>query len=252
VIGLSAAQQRFKLHGVVVSLAAIVISLTLYAACARYIELRRPSELNPTGAGREFLGGLAIGLAAIGIVIGIFWIAGWYRIVSVTPSVTLVGAQLVRWIAVGAFEETFFRGYIYRFAQSWFGTWGAIAFSGLFFGFAHRFNPNATLVSSIAIAIEAGVLLASAYALTGRLWLPIGIHAGWDFAESTIFGAPDSGTIDVSLVQATIGGPALMTGGSFGPEGSLITVLVCVVVSLWFLARIAREGKAVARSRSRL
>jgi hypothetical protein len=83
------------------------------------------------------------------------------------------------------------------------------------------------------------VLLAVAYTVTERLWLPIGIHAGWNFAEGTIFGTGVSGTaVHASLLHGALRGPALVTGGSFGPEASIaaIAVCICASVALYLLA----------------
>jgi hypothetical protein len=109
----------------------------------------------------------------------------------------------------------------------------ALAISALFFGLAHAANPGATLFSSVAIAIEAGVLLALAFALTGRLWLAIGIHTGWNVAEGTIFGVAVSGTgaHPASVLHGALSGPALLSGGSFGPEASVAAIVVCVLAS---------------------
>ena len=64
-----------------------------------------------------------------------------------------------------------------------FGLWGALGISALIFGFAHMINPSASIWSSVAIAIEAGVLLGAAYKYTNSLWFPIGIHWAWNFTR---------------------------------------------------------------------
>jgi uncharacterized protein len=107
-------------------------------------------------------------------------------------------------------------------------------------------NPHATIVSSLAIAIEAGVLLAVAYAATGRLWLPIGIHIGWNFTEGRIFGVPVSGFPAVpSLFRGTVSGPDFLTGGTFGLEASLLAVLVCSVAAALLIAYTLRAERIV-------
>ena len=74
------------------------------------------------------------------------------------------------------------------------------------------------MTSSLAIMLEAGVLLGAAYAVTGRLWLPIGLHIGWNFTEGSLFGMSVSGNaIDTGLLHGTLTGPPLLTGGAFGP-----------------------------------
>ena len=88
----------------------------------------------------------------------------------------------------------------------------------------------------MAIAIEAGVLLGAAYKWSGTLWLPIGIHWAWNFTQGNIFGFAVSGNgAGESLIQATVEGPAWLTGGAFGAEASVITVIAGVLLSLFFL-----------------
>ena len=106
-------------------------------------------------------------------------------------------------------------------------------------------NPGATIRSSVAIALEAGVLLGAAYAATQRLWLPIGLHAGWNFTEGSLFGMTLSGnTMGVGLLRGSLSGPQILTGGAFGPEASIVAVMVCLVAAMYFLWRIVKLHRA--------
>ena len=98
--------------------------------------------------------------------------------------------------------------------------WGSLA-SSLIFAFLHMANPNATLYAFIGL-LAAGLFLSYAYLRTCRLWLPIGLHIGWNFFEGTIFGFPVSGIDLQGLVRQFNTGPAIITGGGFGPEAGLI------------------------------
>jgi len=96
-------------------------------------------------------------------------------------------------------------------------------------------------------------LLGAAYALTGRLWLPIGLHLGWNFAEGSIFGmAVSGGSQKGSLITGELHGSNLLTGGVFGPEASIVAVVVCLtaaIVILWkkaHAAKVVSQGPAVA------
>src|SRR5262249_14558687 len=105
-------------------------------------------------------------------------------------------------------------------------------------------NPGATVFSSIAIALEAGVLLAAAYVVTGRLWLPIGLHAAWNFTEGSVFGMSVSGGRQAaSLFGGTLSGPAILTGGAVGPEASIVAVVVCLALAFLLLRRAVRGGR---------
>ncbi len=68
----------------------------------------------------------------------------------------------------------------------------------------------------------AGLFLAYAYLRTRRLWLPIGLHIGWNFFESTVLGFPVSGLSLFGLLQNSLAGPDIYTGGAFGPEAGLV------------------------------
>ncbi len=80
------------------------------------------------------------------------------------------------------------------------------------------------------------MLLGAAYALTHRLWLPIGLHLGWNFAEGRIFGMSVSGgAAGRSLITGTLRGSNLMTGGAFGPEASIVAVIICLAAAFFLL-----------------
>jgi hypothetical protein len=120
-----------------------------------------------------------------------------------------------------------------------------LIFTAGLFGLAHTLNPGATIGSSVAIALEAGVLLGAAYAATQRLWVPIGLHAGWNFAEGSLFGMTLSGNnMGVGLLRGSLSGPLILTGGEFGPEASIVAVLVCLVAALFFLWRMVKLHRA--------
>ncbi|MEO8926756.1 MAG: CPBP family glutamic-type intramembrane protease, partial [Caulobacteraceae bacterium] len=122
------------------------------------------------------------------------------------------------------------------------GTAAALLLSAAMFGALHAANPGATLVSTAAIAIEAGLLLALAYAATRNLWLPICLQAAWNFTEGGIFGAAVSGHAGTGLLKTTVLGPPLLSGGVFGPEASIVVVGVCLILSLAFFVRARRNG----------
>jgi membrane protease YdiL (CAAX protease family) len=122
------------------------------------------------------------------------------------------------------------------------GTWLALLISALIFGLMHIANPNATLWSALAIAIEAGIMLAAAYTLTRRLWLPIGIHFAWNFVQGGIFGVAVSGNGVRGLLQSTLSGPALLSGGEFGAEASIFAVIVCLAAGVYLIQAAWKKG----------
>ena len=94
----------------------------------------------------------------------------------------------------------------------------AVIISSAVFGLLHLANPNATWVSAAGIFF-AGVFLAYGYIRTKQLWLPIGLHIGWNFFEGVGFGFPVSGLADIyKMLRIQVHGPEIWTGGAFGPD----------------------------------
>jgi hypothetical protein len=165
-------------------------------------------------------------------------IAGYYR-PSGWGDMHGVASGFIFALLAAILEEILFRGLLFRLISKLFGTWTALVLTSALFGAAHAFNKGATVWSSIAIALEAGILLGAAYAATQRLWLPIGLHLGWNFTEGSIFGMSVSGgAAKESLVHGSVHGPTAFTGGAFGPEASVVAVIVCLATAIVLLRRV--------------
>lgn len=219
-----------------IALLALLV-LATYIAASKWIERRASSELRTSHLLPESAAGLAAGLALFAGVMAILWVVGVYH-----PAGRGTGKGLAAGFAAafsaGIVEEIMFRGLLFRLSSKILGTWGALLFTATLFGAAHAFNPGATVSSSLAIALEAGVLLGAAYAATQRLWLPIGLHIGWNFAEGSIFSMSVSGnSIIAGLLRGSLSGPRILTGGQFGPEASIVAVVVCLAAALYFIRR---------------
>ncbi|WP_063763779.1 CPBP family intramembrane glutamic endopeptidase [Actinoplanes subtropicus] len=214
--------------------------LLAYRALVGRLEQRPVDELALGDARRGVLRGFGLGILLFGVVIALIALFGGYRIAgwgSVSGTIATFGVMC----GVAVTEELLFRGVLFRLIQQWANTAVALAVSGLLFGALHLFNPGATLWGALAIAVEAGVLLGAAYTVSRSLWLPIGLHLGWNFAESGLFGSTDSGSaFHGGLVVGEPHGAALISGGGFGPEASIFAILVGVVASAWLLRRASR------------
>lgn len=221
-----------------------VVVLIAYLVYVRIVERRRVAELALAPAPTEFGVGFLIGAALFTVTIGIIWALGDYAVIGVNYWTAML-APLALSVGAGVLEEILFRGVIFRITEQWIGSWGALAVSSLLFGAGHLANPHATLTSALAIALEAGVLLGAVFMLTRRLWLPIGLHAAWNFTQAGIFGAAVSGTTQSGLLVSKITGPAWATGGAFGPESSLPAVLVSLS-GVALVVYIVRSGRIVA------
>lgn len=236
------------LAGNISILAVIVGFLTAAGAVAFYVWLSRTVELRPSvpelspstrwsGLGR----GAAIGaIAFFGVMAVIAVFGGFADLKWGTFAGFLVSLGAFASVAVN--EELLFRGVVFRILEERVGTWIALVASSLLFGLIHLVNGGATLEGTLAIALQGGMLTASAYVATRSLWVAIGLHFAWDFVESGIFGVADSGTASEGLLHSTLTGPTVLTGGSFGPEASLVALLVCAVPTILFLRSAARDG----------
>jgi len=232
-----------------IQLAATVLA---YVFLVKVIERRRISEMSARMALPLTGFGLAAGVLLITVVVAIMWLAGAYRIVGTNPQVDWIVPLLTGGIGAAVSEEVMFRGVLYRVVEEGLGSIWALAISGLLFGGIHLLNAGATLWSALAIAIEAGLLLGVIYHVTRSLWVCIGLHMGWNFAQGTVWGIPVSGTNEPGLLVSSRPGPEWLSGGAWGAEGSVVAVLVNLVVALVLLQMARRRNTLVpARRRAR-
>lgn len=218
----------------------------LILVCA--IERRQPRELALRDVPRYGLPGFALGVALFSGVVAVLWLAGSYHVNGFNPHAHWLSALLVAGVGAGIGEEIVTRGVLFRVIEEGLGTWWALAISAGFFGAMHLANPGATAWSSLAIMIEAGVLLALLYHVTRSLWACIGLHAAWNLAEGTLYGIKVSGTAADGFLQSTLTGPAWLSGGAFGAEASVVAVAVCSLLSVILLVIAVRRGTIVPRN----
>ena len=189
--------------------------------------------------------GLAIGFMIMALSVGAAAIADIYNITGRGDSSQLVHELVTSAIMPAFMEELLFRGILFRWLEEFAGSFVALVLTAAMFGAAHLMNPNATPIAAFGIAIEAGVLLGGAYMLTRSLWLPIGLHAAWNFTQGEIFDVPVSGLDEHGLVQAKLSGPALLSGGGFGLEASLFAMVIATAAGVWLVWLAAKRGEVV-------
>lgn len=220
--------------------AAVVACLGTYLAACRWIERRKPVELALPYALPELGIGMLGGVGLFSLTMAILWACGVYHPLG-WGGLGHLGEGFVPALLGGVIEEILFRGLLFRLIAKLLGTWGALALTAAFFGFAHLANHGATVGSAVAIALEAGVLLGAAYAATTRLWLPIGLHFAWNFTEGSLFGMTLSGNAMASgVIRGSLSGPRILMGGEFGPEASIVAVVVCLAAALYLIYRIVK------------
>lgn len=227
------------------ALVAVVLGFAAYSLFVRRIERRPVTELAPDRAWPELAAGLAIGSGVLAAAIGVLAALGLYQVEGRRDWTVLV-VPLLMSIGTGVIEEIVFRGIVFRLLEEASGTWGALVLSSALFGLLHLVNPQATLQGAVAIVFEAGVMLAAAYVLTRRLWLPIGIHVGWNFTQGGVFGVPVSGFRSRGWLDGTLSGPDWLSGGRFGAEASIVAVILGIALGTTLLVMAARRGRFIA------
>ncbi|MBP5484194.1 MAG: CPBP family intramembrane metalloprotease [Bacteroidales bacterium] len=218
--------------------------LGLYALFVRWFESEKPKDLPMNKCLKHTGMGFMAGLLFFTAVVAIMMLAGLYKAVDICKDWKGLADALFLFLIVGIGEEIIFRGVMFRWIDQRFGFWWAMGISALVFGIVHITNDNATLWSSLAIALEAGLLLGAAYKWAGSLWFPIAIHWAWNFSQGNIFGFAVSGQYSgVSLIQADINGPEWLTGGAFGAEASVISVILGTTIAIWLTLKIINKEK---------
>ena len=186
---------------------AIGIVLLVYKLAIRHLGEQPRDDLRLSDAPKGLGLGLLLGFLIFSLIVGVAAIADVYNVIGAGGTGELLRVLVTIAILPGFMEELLFRGILFRWLEEFAGSWFALAMTSALFGLAHMFNPNATALSSFAIALEAGVLLGGAYMLTRNLWMAIGLHAAWNFTQGWIFDVPVSGTDQNGLVEAQLSGP---------------------------------------------
>ena len=204
----------------------------------------------------DLLAGMGITFLVMALIFGIQWAAGWVRFDSFawqdTPLAGVIIETLVSFltlILVGWGEELLSRGYHLQTLESGLNTVWAVLISSAVFSFMHLSNPNVESIPFVASGLLlAGVFLAFGYLRTRQLWLPIGLHIGWNFFEGVVFGFPISGLDYYHLAHLQFSGPQIWTGGLFGPEAGLILIpgmiLGFILVALYTRNRLVNRDRA--------
>lgn len=240
--------QAFKdtpLMAVAIAVAMALAVMAVYAAWGKWIERREVTELALPGAGREWAIGALIGTALYTGCVLLLMLYGMYRVEGLNPLSYMIPAAAIA-VKSSVFEELLFRGVLFKSVEDMAGSWIAIIVSSLVFGIVHLLNPDGTVAGAIYIAIEAGLLLATAYLVTRRLWMAIGFHMLWNYVQSAVFGGIVSGSVALpGLLQSRIEGPTFYTGGNFGMEQSVFALILCTITGIVLLVIAIRRGHMV-------
>lgn len=221
---------RNLLKGLFVSSAAVFSYILFF----KKYDKRAITEFSTKGLGRNLTIGLLMGFTLQSLTILVMYLNGNYSIAAINP-VSYILIPFAIMFTVAIIEEILVRGIIFRIIEEKLGTYISLAISSILFGAFHLINPNGTLISSICIT-TAGFLLGVAFIYSRNLWMPIALHFAWNFTQSGIYGAITSGNAKTNnLIEAKIQGPEFITGGEFGPEGSIQAILFCALGTIIFM-----------------
>jgi uncharacterized protein len=205
---------------------------------ARFIDYKPFTSfgLSPAGAPLKFAFGIATGFFALTLLLMALKLCGAIQFNGLALHGPSVWAYALLWaitfLFVGLSEELITRGYLLFTLTRAISFWPAAVSLSLLFAAGHIHNPGEDAIG-IAAAGLIGLVLAWTVKWTGSLWWAIGFHAAWDWAESFFYGAPDSGGIlPMHLLNTSPQGTAWLSGGSVGPEGSVLVLPVILLVAV--------------------
>lgn len=191
----------------------------------------------------DILAGIGITFVQMGFVFAVMHSLGWlifdgfaWEGDTIGRVITGTLTFLIVFILVGWNEELLSRGYHLQTLASGLNLFWGVVISSIVFGLLHIGNPGSSWSAVVGITL-AGLYFAFAYIRTKQLWLPIGLHIGWNFSEGVLFGFPVSGLDIYALTHIEVTGPDLWTGGVFGPEAGLIllpSLIVGTILVFWF------------------
>ena len=221
--------QSSALLNALISLVGIVTSVWI---ARRFLDRRSFSSLGlvvNSRAAKDLVAGIAITAVMMGAILVVELAAGWTRVESwawQTMPLQKVALDLLIalgvFIAVGFYEEILYRGYQLQNLRDGVGLTAGFVLSSFIFAASHAMNPNSVWYSTVAGILVAGFFLGYGWLRSGALWLPIGLHIGWNMFEGPVFGFPVSGLDTARLLVHAGSGPILWTGGAFGPEAGLV------------------------------
>jgi membrane protease YdiL (CAAX protease family) len=218
-------------------LLAATMSMAGYRLFTQRLEKRAATELASAGATREARG-VAIG-AALGLgVAGVLAAAGAFTVTGSSADWGVPAEILPEQIMVACFEELLFRAVLFRIVRQRWGTRTALVVSFLAFALAHMQNEHVSVLA-ILITGVAGLTLSACYLQTRRIWLSIGVHFGWNFLYDGFCSVPVSGHAARGWLQVSLPGPEWLTGGAYGIEGSVVTLVLWAAAAVFLLRRTA-------------
>lgn len=229
----------------IVAVAEALIATTAYILFFRVYDKRRIQELSAEKFIHHAAIGFLIGLILQALFILVIYLTGTFEVVNVNPVSALVSPFAFA-LTAGFVAEIILIGVGFRLLEEQTGTAIALLIFIVLFAVLHVNMKGATFISVGAIAMQAGLMLPAAYVFSRNLWLPIFLHLGWDFAEPGIFGGINPSTsLSQGLLTSKIAGNSLVTGGETGPQSSLSSLLLCLLLGIIFLVLAKQKNNLI-------
>lgn len=231
---------RNLLKGLFVSFSCILSYILFF----KKYDKRAITEFSAKGLAKNLTIGILIGFVLQSFTILVMYLNGNYNVVNINP-VSFILIPFAIMFTVAIIEEILVRGIIFRIVEEKLGSYISLTISSVLFGVFHLANPHGTIISGICIT-TAGFMLGAAFIYSRNLWFPIALHFAWNFTQSGIFGAITSGNEKTSsLLEAKIHGPEFITGGEFGPEGSIQAIVFCALGTILLLVLSQKQNKII-------
>jgi membrane protease YdiL (CAAX protease family) len=221
----------------------LILFFAAFAAAAIMgaLEARGIGDYGLPGAemfGLHFWQGLVWGLVMVSATILLIWLLGGFSFGGLALHGSALWGYAVLWglvfLVVGLFEEFLFRGYTQFTLASGVGFWPAATVISAVFGASHLRNTGEDIAGALSVFVI-GMFFCLTLRRTGNLWFAVGLHASFDWGETFLFSVPNSGIVAPGhLLNSSFHGPVWLTGGTVGPEGSVMAFVVVALTTVIF------------------
>lgn len=222
---------KFLLPLKVIEFLSVMLCVWLFI---RFID-RKPLEsigLRIKGYEKDLKMGLALGAGLIAIGFLILFILGYLSVDGFSFPVGTLILYFLLFVVVSFHEEIMMRGYVLNNLMQSMNRYAALSISSVIFMSIHLLNPNVNFLSIVNLFL-AGIVLGIYYIHKPNLWLPIGMHLTWNFFQGPIFGFEVSGIETKSIINQSVRGNEIITGGAFGFEGSILATILIITIIVY-------------------
>ena len=222
---------KFLLPLKVIEFLSVMLCVWLFI---RFID-RKPLEsfgLRIKGYEKDLKMGLALGAGLIAIGFLILFILGYLSVDGFSFPVGTLILYFLLFVVVSFHEEIMMRGYVLNNLMQSMNRYAALSISSVIFMSIHLLNPNVNFLSVVNLFL-AGIVLGIYYIHKPNLWLPIGMHLTWNFFQGPIFGFEVSGIETKSIINQSVRGNEIITGGAFGFEGSILATILIITIIVY-------------------